>query len=665
MKHWILLIVLVLLVSASAQAQESTCDADLLDEIATLVDAQSAASGGDVEGATAMIAEVQAQLDELLASCAQADSLLPQTFQSADGLLRVNYPAEWTMQSAVGGAYVFSNDPAALTAILESNFGDPIPDGSQALVLTYGNIQSFFPVETFDELITLVEDVVLSNEAQFTNPEAISLQDFPGYQYDFGSDELDGTAYVLDLSARRAQHMLMLISMTPAGEYSDFEPLFEAIVASMEYGPDSTASAVEPPSGLILNTGVALSDITYGEAISVRSLTGTVDGNEVEVDPRTAVISPDGTRIAWYERAGVVCEITLATNAVACVPLPNDFRGTPEYVLWSPDSRYVAFTQEWARTLREPDLWVYDVTTQTVNNLTDDDISRLNFGSEPREGESAGPLWVEMAYTWGPDGNLYFVRVDAPDATDLDVSSTGLYRLAPTGGEPTLIRDLGGIVSQFSIYQIGAMDLQGAVVISPDATQIAFLVRGIDRDDPNTGVWVMPLSADGEALQILTPGDFTLGLPSDLDPGIESLMLSGLGWAPDQSSLLIYLSSPIRAQEVPSMIYHYNFADGSLTPFQDFSAYTTDTIQDVDPDTGRAPIADAPRAITLSPDGSTPIIIQFDNDLETLRLTSLPLDGESQILLEIPRDLFSPVASTSVAADGTVLMFGVLFRPES
>jgi hypothetical protein len=537
------------------------------------------------------------------------------------------------------------------------------------MVLIYGNTQSLFQVETFDELIRLVEDDGLSSEARFINPDAISLQDFPGYKYDFGSDELEGTAYLLDLRARRAQQMLMVIGMTPAGEYSDFEPLFESVIASMEYGPNTSASPVEPPQGLIPNTGMPLSEITYGEAISAETLTGTFAGREVTIDRRSAVISPDGTRIAWYDPGvddyGAVCDITLATNTVGCGIVPRDFDSRPEYVRWSPDSRYITFTQEWVRTLGEPDLWVYDTTTQTVTNLTDDNISRLSFGGESREGESAGPLWVEMAYTWGQDGNVYFVRTDAPDAADLDISSTGLYRIAPTGGEATLVRDLGGIVSRFSVYQIGSFDLNGSLVVSPDATQIAFVVRPIDRDDPNAGVWVMPLSAEGEALQILTPADFTTGLPSNIDPDVSPLMLSGLAWAPDQNGLFVYLTNPITPREVPSLIYHYGFADGSLSVLQDFSAYTTGNIQEADPATGRAPSADAPRAAVMSPDGSTPLVIQGGADDDHLRLSSLPLDGEPQVLLEFPIDLFAPVASTSVAADGKLLMLGVLFTPAS
>jgi hypothetical protein len=668
MKRWISFAFLILVLSPLAvlQAQEGGCDPDLLDETARLLEAQTAANAGDTAGAAAIITEVQAQLEAILSACGGSDSVLTGMLEFPDGLFRIRYPAEWQQISPVNQAYIIGNNADAVTILAESNLGNPIPAGSQAVIAIYGSLDSFFDVETFDEFRERLEDGDLSSESRFINPQMVTVNDFPGYRYTIESDVLQGAAYTFDLGA--SKKVAFFVALTPPGEFAAMEPLFEAVVASMNYGLDAPGT-VEVPANLIPNSGVSLDAITYSQARSIDDLNESLGLGNDFIDVRTAVLAPDGTRIAWFERGdnGQLCVVALVDGAYECTDFSQDFGGTPSHLLWSPDSRYLALTQEWTRTLREPDLWVLDTTTRSLTNLTDDNIRNIPFGDSVDEGESTGPLWIEQSYTWGPDGNLYFVRHERPNIRDRNITSTALYRLPPTGGEPERIRDISALFDWFAIYDFPQRDLSGSLVVSPDATQIAFIVQESRPDSEGNGVWVMSLSGEDAPRQVISISDLRTALPIDQERG--PFFPSALAWTADQSGLWVYAVNPAgELRGILGLLYHYQLADGTLTPVTDFSGISRADLGEIDPDRGRSWSYFVPRGVVLAPDASGVLVLHTDlpnaSDQAGLWVYEMGSVGAGERLaFEFTWPGYSPMQTASVANDGQVLMWGMLLSP--
>jgi hypothetical protein len=663
MKRWLFLLLLVLGFAPSAQAQVA-CPVDLLGEISALVEAQTAAQAGDSAEAVARIAEVQAQLDVILAACDQS-SILPQVLRLPDGLFRIGYPADWSSQSPVGGVYILSNSTDASAIIADSNLGEAIPSGSQVVIVLYGSAESLFSVDDFDAFRRLVEEEGLNSEAQFTRPEAISRNEVAGVRYNVESDILEGTAYAFDL---RGGKIAFLIGLSPLGEFTDLEPLFEAMVSSMDVGIQETGGTNAQPAPIIaVEPGVPLSELAYAEALPVEQF-GEQLNAQMPIHPQTAVIAPDGSRIAWLDSAQL-CTVAIADGSLRCIDVPESFEGFPSHLLWSPDSRYVAFSEEWTRTLRDPDLWVWDTTNGQLTNRTDDRFRRLPFGDTPDESEGSGPLWLEQVYAWGADGNLYFVRQEIPDVTHRDINSTALYRLSPESGAPEQIRLLSGLFENRSIYEMFERSLNGSLAPSPDVSQIAVLVRERDPDSRNSGVWIMSLADDAPPRQVITVEDLNAGMLRGAERAMTPM---GVAWKSDGMGLFIY-SSFLPATDSPSrrtMLHYYDLASGGLTPLTDLSDYSEDQLNEVVDGSDYTLRYFMPVSAVLTPDGSAVLAlhINFEADAPLLGLWAYRLSeggAERTLLLENALQTSLPFLQTpSIARDGTAMMFNSIWIGE-
>ncbi|MBL8156641.1 MAG: hypothetical protein JNM70_20860, partial [Anaerolineae bacterium] len=635
------------------------------DELARLLEAQTAATNGDTAGAAASIAEVQAQLGVLLAACEQAEGLLSETLEFPDGLFRIQYPASWSEVRPLGLAYVLGNEAVVVDRVAQGELTETMPPGSQAVVVAYTNTQDLFGVDGFEAAHQELLNTGLLDEISFTNPQSLSINGFSGYQYDLHAR---GMAYAFDLGVN--DRMALFIALAAPGEYPAMEPLLKAVMASMDYGAQESAP-VTPAENLILNAGLPLSQITYTQAQSLDELSDTLNLS-VLIDPRFAMLAPDGSRMAWFARdtgeSDGICLLNFSDGGVQCTSTGDQFRNGPSQLLWSLDSRYIALTQEWTMTFNDPDLWVLDTTNQRLTNLTDDGFDRIPLGGDAPEGGTTGPLWIEAAYTWGPDGYLYFVREETPDITQRDIRNTALYRLSPEGGEPERIRDLSGLWTRLAIYEFAERDLNGAMAVSPDAGQIAFLVRESDRDSASNGVWVMSLSGADAPRQIITMSDLRIGLPSDMDDRDAGLLPMGLAWTADQTGLFVYASNAAQLTGIAAMLYHYRLTDGTLTALSDFSSYTEAQLTQVNPETGFTPLFETPRTAALSPDGTAVLTIQRDFLAEnvgliTLWAYTLGAEGVERSQIYETNENFSLAQSTSVAADGQAILLGVLFSP--
>ncbi len=150
---------------------------------------------------------------------------------------------------------------------------------------------------------------------------------------------------------------------------------------------------------------------------------------------RGTSISPDASRLAFssrlfervttFSREAVCVHLFDTLETFCALPQDDEIEFTP--MVWSHDSRYVAFTEDNIEDPVETDIWIYDTDRNRMLNFTDDGQS----------GENFDPLiaTVDLAPTWNPvDNSLYFLRDTAPTGT---APIFELYRLTPEQIEAT------------------------------------------------------------------------------------------------------------------------------------------------------------------------------------------------------------------------------------
>src|SRR5450631_2033190 len=90
--------------------------------------------------------------------------------------------------------------------------------------------------------------------------------------------------------------------------------------------------------------------------VKVEALTNYLADNTSGV--RDAVLSPDGKTILAASLDKGLCLYDLSGKPPACTPWPDNFKGIP-VLSWSPNSKYVAFTEDVFHLLQAGHLWLF------------------------------------------------------------------------------------------------------------------------------------------------------------------------------------------------------------------------------------------------------------------------------------------------------------------
>lgn len=660
---WVFIILLLIgTVPAAAQEQSGGCDLNLVEVITALVEAQRAAAGGDTAAAVQTIETVQKQLEAMVASCARVSQALGRTYISPDGLFAFSYPDDWARVSPATNVFALSNNQRTLNAAVENNLETPLDAGSVVVVVGLLDMQQYSgSVDNFAEFVAEFQDEGLNPDMRIVSPiETLDIGGYEAREINIRSADMAGRIYLLNPDANN--QAIVVIGLTPTGEFETFAPMLEAIAASARYGEDAAQQQTsgETPTIVTRPPGKSLDEITYVDAVDLRDLIP-------DVNFRNAVLSPDGTMIAWYtpQDTGAMCVYTFVDDQTICTAVPETFRSQPPALIWSPDSRTIAFTQDFVIYLHEADIWLYDVQAQIFTNATDDQLE-INLLSSEVSG-AAGPLWIDLAMTWGPDLNLYFIRHELPDPADRDHYSVGVYRLDPQSGAVSLIRDITTDFEQYAIYQNRELEFDGALSVSPDGQHIALVVLERGLESPNSGIWVMPLDGSAAPRQLVATTQFTPGLPAMAAREDMFGIPMGVAWSADGRSLYTLASTlSMGRADTGAVVYQIDVETGSLTPLNDFSGYTPQEIFIPD-DSGYPPAFYFPRGAVMSLDGTTPLVFHAfpqsgQGGLSALRM----VDGALQPEVLLVWDDYSvvPAAVSSAARDGKLLMWGYLFLPE-
>ncbi len=189
-----------------------------------------------------------------------------------------------------------------------------------------------------------------------------------------------------------------------------------------------------------------------------------------------AFLAPDGSRIAWTD-GNRVCLYSPSGKRQGCVASTNGI--DPNSLRWSPDIQHIAFTE--GGNLKEPDIWILDVNTQQLTNLTPDQATSIT----PGRFEGNWDLWPQ----WSSDSQrLLFVRYAGTDASKQDRPQ--LFTISADGGEPQLLKN---IPCSYSV-----MEVMPAWSTVDDSIGYNIGYVGLS-DQPDMGLWVV--KANGQDAQ--------------------------------------------------------------------------------------------------------------------------------------------------------------------
>lgn len=206
---------------------------------------------------------------------------------------------------------------------------------------------------------------------------------------------------------------------------------------------------------------------------------------EIQANSLGMALSPDGKQIAILGSEGMCIWSTDGQKGACGVLSAVSSTLLPVFIdvssmAFSPDGKYLTFTENYLGNLQEPDIYLMNTSTGAIRNLTPDSgVSGQVSGINPSSA-------IDLAPTFSLDSkSIYFVRYGF---SGREASEPALRRVLVTGGASTRIAYLS--------------DLEAAILAMrwmPDGKQLILTTFGRSATDTQGGIYT--IGADGKGLK--------------------------------------------------------------------------------------------------------------------------------------------------------------------
>jgi len=259
-----------------------------------------------------------------------------------------------------------------------------------------------------------------------------------------------------------------------------------------------------------------------------------VAGSE-ELDParELLLLSPDGTMIfeANLSEPDEICVREIASDEVRC----DD--GTAAMiarnsVTWAPDSSAIAFSTDWVQSGIDSDVQIFDATTGTAENLTDDGVEEYQDGADRFQ--------RDVFPSWTPDSQFLLFQRMGQEYADYPI-----MRISREGGEPEVYATFPDDVAPVLNAPIHLLDGDSFLFNTIPNPREPALRHGVFRMNP-----------DG-AVDLLVPGPEA--------PGPATVLLDV---SPDGTTIMVAQPLLTRSEPGAPFVFLVDTASGTSLPIE-------------------------------------------------------------------------------------------------
>lgn len=312
-------------------------------------------------------------------------------------------------------------------------------------------------------------------------------------------------------------------------------------------------------------------------------------------------LSPDGKWLLGLTQDSICIYETATMAEKTCASWKTTL--DPNGIAWSPDSTKVAFTEN-LTTLTESDLWVFDITSGILSDLTDDHLEGDISTSLQRGQSTTKDIYLDSLPAWSPDGkSIAFIR------SIYGSTKKTIICLIPAGG---------GQVTEILIADgEHSLAVWRGMRWTPDGKKIIFTIDIIEDTTGKNGIWIVDVKSKNYSHLVNEKEGW--GYPALYD-------ISAKG----DLALIGYPRALVRAAQFPNNSFYelLDLKTLTLTPLIQTQASGDQQ--------NNQPEYYSPTQVTFSPDGSK-ILYHYNipgNDQPIPQLVVRDINGTKEQVLE-------------------------------